>query len=214
MGPIFIIVMGVSGSGKSTLAKALSKEFDMPFYDADDLHPASNVEKMSKGVPLTDANREPWLELVRSTAEHASAEQQVAKSENEFYGVVMACSALKKYYRDILRGTYKNTVPSHVDRSPHYVLPTYIVFISGSRELLVERMNARKGHFMKTTLLDSQLQTLEDPTTEEGVITVNLAQPTNSQVVYTKQRLHELLDNMACNCKEGMWAIDIRHLLY
>ncbi|KAF8490035.1 carbohydrate kinase [Gautieria morchelliformis] len=193
MKPVFILVMGVSGSGKSTLAAALSKEFNMPLFDADDLHPKSNVEKMSSGEPLTDADREPWLEVVRTTAQQACAEQQVDRPAVGLCGVVIACSALRKYYRDILRGTHKPSgVPSHLEPPEPHTLPTYIVFISGSRETLVERMNARKGHFMKTALLDSQLQTLESPEGEENVITVDLEASTDLQVRCVKERLHEL----------------------
>lgn len=186
--------MGVSGSGKSTLATALAKELDMPLYDADDLHPNINIAKMSRGEPLTDADREPWLELVRTTAEHACAEQQAREPTKGLKGVVIACSALKRYYRDILRGTHQpNAVPSHLEPPHPYALPTYIVFISGSRDLLIERMNARKGHFMKTALLDSQLQTLESPEGEEGVITVHLADSTEAQVQSSKEQLHSLI---------------------
>lgn len=183
----------MSGSGKSTLATALTKEFNMLLFDADDLHPKSNIEKMSRGEPLTDADREPWLEVVRTTAEHACAEKQLDQSSSEFHGAVVACSALKKYYRDILRGTHKpNQVPSYIKPPESVALPIYIIFISGSREVLVERMNARKGHFMKTSLLDSQLQTLESPEGEEGVITVGLEKTTESQVQYVKEKLREL----------------------
>ena len=183
----------MSGSGKSTLAKALSEEFNIPFFDADDLHPKANIEKMSKGEPLTDVDREPWLEAVRTTAQHACAEQQVNRSEPELCGVIIACSALKKYYRDTLRGTIKrNTIPSNLEPPEPVALPTYIVFISGTRERLVERMNARKGHFMKTSLLDSQIQTLESPEGEEGVITVSLEASTESQVRSVHEKLREL----------------------
>jgi gluconokinase len=183
----------VSGSGKSTLSAALSRDLNMPLFDADDLHPKSNVEKMSSGEPLTDADREPWLERVRTTAQKACAEQQVDRSAMRLCGVVIACSALKKYYRDILRGTHKpNSVPSHLEPPEAHALPTYIVFISGPRQILVERMNARKGHFMKTALLDSQLQTLESPEGEGNVITVDLEASTDLQVRRVKERFHEL----------------------
>lgn len=188
----------MSGSGKSTLAKALSSELNMPLFDADDLHPKSNIEKMSRGEPLTDADREPWLEIVRTTAEQACAEQELERTNTENDGVVIACSALRKYYRDILRGTQKpQSLKSHLGHPESHALPTYVVFLSGSRDILVERMNARKGHFMKTALLDSQLQTLESPEGEEGVITVSVELPTESQVRYVKEKLHELRVNEA-----------------
>ena len=167
----------------------------MPLFDADDLHPKSNIEKMSRGEPLTDADREPWLNLVRATAEHACAEQQLKqlRTSRELCGVVVACSALKKYYRDIIRGAYKpDTVASHLEPPVAHALPTYIVFLSGSREILMERMNSRQGHFMKAALLDSQLKTLEIPESEEDVITVNVETSTDSQVRYVKQKLHDI----------------------
>ncbi|KAK0195034.1 hypothetical protein F5146DRAFT_269530 [Armillaria mellea] len=89
--PVIIIAMGVSGTGKSTLGSALAESLGLPFVDGDDLHPAANIAKMSSGQPLTDADREPWLALIRETGV-------------EKVPVVMACSALKRHYRDILRG--------------------------------------------------------------------------------------------------------------
>ena len=188
----------MSGSGKSTLATALAQELRIALYDADNLHPKSNIEKMSRGEPLSDADREPWLELVRTTAEHACAEQQGREPETELKGVIIACSALKKRYRDILRGIHlPSAVRNHLEAPRFHTLPTYIVFISGPRELLAERMNSRTGHFMTTALLDSQLQTLESPEGEEGVITVRLEDTTATQVRLVKEQLHSLLRGRA-----------------
>jgi len=195
MEPVFILVMGVSGSGKSTLAKALAKELDLPLFDADDLHPKRNIEKMSRGEPLTDADREPWLELVRTTAEHVCAEQQGREPNKPMAGVVIACSALKKYYRDILRGTCKpKSVPPSLEPAPSHILPTYFVFIDGPKDLLESRMRARKNHFMKETLLDSQLRTLESPEREENVITVNLEHTTERQMKKAKESLFQMVE--------------------
>ncbi|KDQ06805.1 hypothetical protein BOTBODRAFT_60421 [Botryobasidium botryosum FD-172 SS1] len=175
-----IIVMGVSGAGKSTLGEALAKRLDRStgktiYIDADDLHTRSNVEKMARGEPLNDADREPWLTHVRATAGSALAAQDGGI-------VVVACSALKKYYRDILRGTYrpaaagdpapphdpsalqKHSHPGHEPAHPDS-FATYFVYISGTREMLMERISARKGHFMKANMLDSQLAALEVPDT-------------------------------------------------
>ncbi|KAF8515514.1 carbohydrate kinase [Hysterangium stoloniferum] len=191
--PIFILVMGVSGSGKTTLGKALAQKLELPFFDADDLHPQCNIDKMSNGNPLTDADREPWLELVRTTAEHACVEQQIGKSLDKMPGVVIACSALKRYYRGILRGTHKpKSVPSHFDPPHPHKLPTYTVFLSVPRGVLEERMSARKGHFMSPKLLDSQLETLESPEGEEGTIKVLLEDDTDTQVRFVIEKLHEL----------------------
>ncbi|KAF9519995.1 hypothetical protein BS47DRAFT_918553 [Hydnum rufescens UP504] len=196
MSPALLIVMGVSGCGKSTMGIALAKALGGSFQDADDLHPKSNVDKMSAGHPLTDADRIPWLTLVRYTAEQLSS----TKTEGDNI-IVIACSALKRSYRSILRGLSPESpgylLPSEQShsfskskselRSPYTEesreepspssdnrLKTYFLFIDGPRELLLRRMVARKGHFMKETMLDSQLTTLERPvlspdSNEEGV---------------------------------------------
>ncbi|KAJ6500204.1 P-loop containing nucleoside triphosphate hydrolase protein [Mycena vitilis] len=184
--PIFIVVMGVSGTGKSTLGAALAAALHMPYIDGDDLHPRANVEKMSAGQPLTDADREPWLRVIRSTAERVADEQQRAKNDTDYDnsgnntpetpGVVIACSALKRAYRDILRGGDAKS------KSGAVVLPTYFVFIDGSREVLLERMHKRSGHFMKASMLDSQLSTLENPAGEQGVVVVSVEDTTAAQV--------------------------------
>ncbi|KAJ6594218.1 P-loop containing nucleoside triphosphate hydrolase protein [Mycena capillaripes] len=177
--PVFIVVMGVSGTGKSTLGAALAAALHMPYVDGDDLHPHSNVEKMSAGQPLTDADREPWLREIRNTAERMADEQlqKASRAQNGTIkatgtpGVVIACSALKRAYREVLRGGHGPTE-----------LPTYFVFIEGSREVLMERMHNRSGHFMKASMLDSQLNTLEHPEDEEGVVVVSVQDTTATQV--------------------------------
>lgn len=130
-----VVVMGVSGSGKSTVGELVAERLGIPFADADDLHPESNVAKMSSGLPLTDEDRWPWLAAVGDALAEASAT-----------GLVMACSALRRAYRDAI-----------LERAPGAVF----VLLHGSRELLAERIGGREGHFMPTTLLDSQLATLE-----------------------------------------------------
>ncbi|KII92604.1 hypothetical protein PLICRDRAFT_50969 [Plicaturopsis crispa FD-325 SS-3] len=191
---ILIIAMGVSGTGKSTLGQALAKSLDMPFKDGDELHPQANIDKMSAGHPLTDADREPWLELIRTTAESLTVEQHHDSASSSRSGVVIACSALKKYYRDILRGTARpGSVPEHLDPPQPRVLPTYFVFIRGSRDMLVDRMSKRSGHFMKVDMLDSQLNTLEDPEGEEGVIVVSAEDSTEEQVRKARAGLEALI---------------------
>lgn len=189
----------MSGTGKSTLGSALASELGLPYIEGDDLHPQANVEKMSNGIPLNDADREPWLDLIRTTAESHLVEQRsksIPGDGKRMHGVVVTCSALKRYYREIIRGRLKpnesNTLPTHLQSQPAEVFPTYFVFIDGPREVLYERMEKRPGHFFKASMLDSQLATLEKPTGEEGVIVVSLESSTEDQVRKAKAELEEL----------------------
>lgn len=135
--PLFL-VMGVSGCGKSTIAKALSKSLNIPFIEADDFHPKTNILKMENGHPLDDDDREPWL-------------QNLAKEllQHEKNGAVLACSALKEKYRITLNSLISK--------------PLQIIFLNGSFELIKYRIEQRTGHFMSSHLLQSQFDTLEEP---------------------------------------------------
>ncbi|RXW20281.1 hypothetical protein EST38_g5582 [Candolleomyces aberdarensis] len=174
----------------------------MPYIEGDDLHPQSNIKKMSSGVPLNDHDREPWLELIRKRAEelafeHQSKDEDGTLEKGEVKGVVAGCSALKKYYREILRGQLKpatesTTIPENIAPPSPATLPTYFVFINGPREVLYDRMNKRPGHFFKSSMLDSQLATLEDPTGEEGVIVVSLESTTEEQISLAKLELGKI----------------------
>ena len=146
-----IVVMGVSGCGKTSVAEGLAAALSAAFIEGDSLHPAENVEKMSKGIPLDDTDRWPWLDIIG----HALSDA-LAKDES----VVVSCSALKKAYRDRLRAAVGGSLS--------------FVYLRGSRDLLLARMTARRNHFMPASLLDSQLATLEDPTGEAGVVTVDI----------------------------------------
>ncbi|CAE6428533.1 unnamed protein product [Rhizoctonia solani] len=192
-GPKLIVVMGVSGCGKSTTGQNVARALNATFVDGDDLHPASNVAKMSRGEPLTDADRAPWLKSIRQRG------TELATQEGGSGIAVVACSALRKVYRELLRGKPVNlvspgpesesdvTIAHPKGETPHtegevdeFVanttppLKTYFVFIKGTRESLWDRMQKRQGHFMKASMLDSQLATLESPEGEDGVAVVDL----------------------------------------
>src|SRR5688572_1931960 len=138
-----MVVMGVSGSGKSVLGTALGRSLGIPFIDADDLHPASNKALMAAGTPLTDADRMPWLNAVAAT---------IAKRVTEGHPSVVACSALKRSYRDLLR----NKVPDLL-----------LIYIDCDAEIIARRLETREHEFMPATLLASQLATLEPPQADE-----------------------------------------------
>jgi len=195
--PMLIIVMGVSSCGKSTVGQALADSLGVPFVDADKLHPKSNIEKMSAGIPLTDEDRKPWLELVRTTVEHMCAEQEADLEFTGRRGVVVGCSSLKARYRAILRGEEKpSSLPEHLEPPHPTRLPTYFVYIKGERDALMERMLGRKGHFMKSNMLDSQLATLESPEGEEGVVVVDLEEDISTQVQTARTGLHALAGDL------------------
>jgi gluconokinase len=141
-----LVLMGVSGSGKSTVGALLAGRLSWPYADADSFHTAANVAKMAAGHPLTDDDREPWLQSIRTWID-----ERVTAGER---GVV-TCSALKRKYRDVLRRPEVN-----------------IVHLCGTREQLEERLVARQGHFFKPGMLDSQFAALEEPSADEHVITV------------------------------------------
>ncbi|KAI0047869.1 carbohydrate kinase [Auriscalpium vulgare] len=213
--PLLIIVMGVSGCGKSTLGANLAAALSLPFLDADDLHPPSNVQKMSDGIPLTDADRAPWLVRVRDEAARAV--------ETDAHGVVIACSALKEAYRAVLRGEriavaeapdedeaaiLRTAREAHPDAHPaagaagvpdekhpaEHALRTYFVHPHGPRDVLLARMSHRKEHFMKASMLDSQLATLEDPTTtgEQNVVPVSIEHSPEEQRDSALEQLRQL----------------------
>lgn len=144
-----IVVMGVSGSGKSTIGALIANKLAVPFVDADSLHPTSNIEKMAAGQPLTDDDRWPWL---------AKVGQVLAGAGDD--GLVVACSALKRKYRDAI-----------LAEAPRALF----VHLSGSKEVLASRVEGRSGHFMPTTLLDSQLATLEPLASDEPGVVVDIA---------------------------------------
>lgn len=181
---------GLTGSGKSTVGEDLAKKICVPFIDGDSLHPQQNVAKMSAGHPLTDEDRLPWLHAIRQTGIRKCKEEydnmKVKSKENGGIGrpaVVIACSALKKRYRNVLRGSVEVIDEPEVSmlrrRAPRLTLQPKMkaafVYCKGSPELLAKRIAERKGHFMKPEMLASQLATLEDPSEEGGVVTVDIS---------------------------------------
>ena len=186
----------MASTGKTTLAKALNQKLGLPYVEGDDLHPKSNIDKMSNGIPLTDADRQPWLELIRTTAERMAAAQQADASYARRPGVLVTCSALRGYYRDILRGTRAPPglqLPEHVAPPDAGALPAYFVYIKGEQALLWERITKREGHYMKPEMLESQLRTLESPEGEEGVVVVPLEASTEEQADIAIRELNRLL---------------------
>jgi gluconokinase len=148
--PCALIVMGVSGSGKSTIADQLARRIDWTFEDGDRFHPASNVAKMKAGHPLTDEDRWPWLRAI------AAEIDRVCQAGGH---AVIACSALKRAYRDIL---------------VHGRNDVRIVYLDGTQALIAARLAKRKGHFMPPDLLPSQFRTLEPPGSDENPVTVSI----------------------------------------
>ncbi|KAG0356653.1 P-loop containing nucleoside triphosphate hydrolase protein [Gamsiella multidivaricata] len=195
--PLLIVAMGVSGTGKSTLGQGLADAINMPFIDGDQLHSKASIAKMASGHPLTDEDREPWLNLIRTKAEQVCAEQRLDSSSKAIRpGVVVACSALKKYYRDILRGKRESNDPSqqtNPDATKPDALSTCFVFLKGDKDVILERMQRRTGHYMKANMLDSQLATLESPEGEDGVVVIRIEDQPAEQVRKAREGLCRLV---------------------
>ena len=161
-----VIIWGVAGVGKTTIGELLAQELGWKFYDADDFHSAANIDKMQHGIPLTDEDRQPWLETLRKVIE-----QSLAENDN----AVLACSALKQKYRDRLR------VSEQVK----------FVFLRGSRDRIAEQLKRRRGHFVNPKLLDSQFADLEEPKPSEHAVTVELGDDPPELVQKIKMSLRE-----------------------
>jgi gluconokinase len=156
--PPVLIVMGVAGTGKTTVGAMLAGRLHWLYAEADDFHPAANVEKMAAGTPLTDADREPWLAAIGRWIDERAAAGEPA---------IVTCSGLKRAYRDRLRQGRPQV---------------RVVFLEGSRELIARRLAARHGHFMRVEMLDSQFADLEPPEPDEGVTEVSVEPPPNEIV--------------------------------
>ena len=163
-----IIVMGVCASGKTTIGEKIAQRLGAKFIDGDDLHPKANILKMSRGEPLNDDDRKPWLERIRDAAFSL-------ESKNE-QGIIV-CSALKKSYRDQIRDGNNNVT---------------FLFLDGSFDLIMNRMAARKGHFMKSNMVESQFNTLERPDNENQVAVVDIDADIDDVVSNSIIALHDL----------------------
>ena len=162
---MIVIIFGVSGAGKTTVGKLLARELGWRFIEADDFHPSGNIEKMRSGHPLTDKDRWPWLERLR---------QQIERSLSTGENAVLACSALKRTYRDRLR----------VSDEVKFVL------LRGDYALVEKQLRSRHGHFMNAKLLRSQFADLEEPKPDEDVLTIELRRKPQELVEEIKAKLH------------------------
>jgi gluconokinase len=162
---VIIIIFGVSGAGKTTIGKLLARELGWRFVEADDFHPAANIEKMWSGHPLTDEDRWPWLDCLR---------EQVERLLSAGVNAVLACSALKRAYRDRLR------VSDEVK----------LVFLRGNYALVETQIRSRRRHFMDASLLQSQFEDLEEPQPDENVLPVELGSTPEEIVGKIEAEMH------------------------
>ncbi|TCG05465.1 gluconate kinase [Paraburkholderia steynii] len=162
---MILIAMGVSGAGKTRIGEMLAERLKCSFTDGDAFHSAANKEKMHNGIPLTDDDRWPWLRTIRAAIEEKQAAHEDA---------VFTCSSLKRSYRDILRAGDRDVC---------------FVYLKGSREVLQERLQTRTGHFFDPSLLQSQLETLEEPGDDEA-ITVSIELTPEEIVEETLSKFH------------------------
>ena len=173
-----LVIMGVSGSGKSTVAGILAGQLGWDLEEGDDLHPAANVEKMQAGIPLTDDDRWPWLDLVADW---------ISEHTNSGLPGIVTCSALKRVYRDRLRGD--NVV---------------FVHLAGSKDTIERRLRARMDHYMPPTLLDSQINTLEPPGSDENTLVVDLGRRPAEEAA-------EIIERLGLKVEDGSSSMGSRY---
>ncbi|MGV2987812.1 gluconokinase [Vibrio sp. E150_011] len=163
-----IIVMGVSASGKSTVGVKLAQALGAKFIDGDDLHPRNNIVKMASGAPLNDEDRAPWLERINDAAYSLESKNEIG---------VIVCSALKKTYRDRIREGNQ-----HIN----------FLFLDGTKDIVIERIRQRNGHFFKEEMINSQFEALERPSGEVDVIIVDIDNTVDSIVSQAISQLDNL----------------------
>ena len=166
-----VVVMGVSGCGKSTVGRALAATLGVHYVEGDELHPPANVQRMAAGVALTDADRHGWL---------VDVGQQLANATAQERGVVVACSALKRSYRDLLRCAASDL---------------RLVHLQGDEATLAQRLAARQGHYMPASLLQSQLQTLQPPEADEAALVLDIQAPAEQLAAQAAFWLQNTLKN-------------------
>jgi len=159
---MIIVLMGVTGSGKTTTGRKLAKSLGWKYFDADDFHSAANVTKMRSGVPLNDEDRKPWLESLQRLIQNSLANNEPA---------ILACSALKQSYRDVL------LVDERVK----------LVYLKGDYNLIKERLAVRSNHYMNPALLDSQFETLEEP---EDALPIDIKTPPDKIIEMIRAQLN------------------------
>lgn len=165
------VVMGVAGCGKSSVGEAVADALSATYLDGDDLHPAANIEKMARGTPLNDSDRWPWLDLIGSRLRDADT------------SLLIGCSALKRAYRDRIRAGAG--------------APVIFLHLAGSRAVIERRMAAREGHFMPTSLLQSQFDTLEELQADELGLAIDIDQPLEAVVAESRARIAGMIDRRA-----------------
>jgi ribose 5-phosphate isomerase A len=170
--PPILVIMGVSGAGKTTVARELAARLGWPFEEGDSLHPEANIAKMHAGIPLTDADRRPWLEAVAGWIDGQRVKRQAG---------IITCSALKRAYRRVIIG----------DRPE-----VRLVYLRGGRDLIAARLAGREGHFMPASLLQSQMDTLEQPEPDEDSLTVDVGPPAD-------QIAEEIIRLLSASAKVG-----------
>jgi gluconokinase len=161
------VVMGVAGSGKSLIGAALARSLNVSFVEGDDLHSAANVARMAAGIPLTDDDRADWL---------AALAARIHEAKKDGAGLVVTCSALKRTYRDVLRGGAADV---------------RFIFLDGPRALIAQRLKNRTGHYMPPSLLDSQFATLEEPTADEHIWKFDISKSPEQLVSEILERVAE-----------------------